>query len=98
MDEELKIVIQVKGTRALVGIQKKDTDPVIEPIEAASVEEILTAVPGILARAREKWATSPKNPKYEGPAIEKPPAPVTQRQPVTAKPAASAQNPQKSMF
>ena len=81
MDEELKIVIQIKENRALVGIQKKDTDPVLEPIEAASLEEILAAVPTILARAREQWQASPRRPKYEGPPVSPPPAPVPQRQP-----------------
>ena len=87
MEEELKVVIQIKGDRALVGIQKKDTDPVLETVEVASVEEILTTVPAILVRAREKWAANPKYPKYEGPPVAPPPAPVPQRQPAAiAKP------------
>lgn len=81
MEEELKIVIQIKGDRALVGIQQKDTDPVLEPLEAVSLEEILAAVPTILARAREQWQSSPRRPKYEGPPVSPPPVPIPQRQP-----------------
>ena len=80
MNEELKIVIQIKGNRALVGIQKKDTDPVLEPLEAVSIEEILAAVPTILAGAKEQWQASPRRPKYEGPPVS-PPVAVPLRQP-----------------
>jgi hypothetical protein len=71
---ELKVVIQMKGERALVGVQGDGTDPVMETLEAGSLEAVLDAVPGIVAQARERWATSPRNPKYEGPPA--PPAPT----------------------
>ncbi len=69
---ELKVVLQMWGTRALVGVQGDGTDPVVETLEADSLKKLLAAVPGVVARARERWATSPRNPKYEGP----PPPPV----------------------
>ncbi|KKN39331.1 hypothetical protein LCGC14_0744360 [marine sediment metagenome] len=78
---EMKVVIQMKGDRALVGVQGDGTDPVVETLEAASLEELLAAVPGVVARARERWATSPRNPKYVGPP---PPPPAT---PTPGKPA-----------
>ena len=88
--EELKIVIQIKENRALVGIQQKDTDPVLEPLEAVSLNEILAAVPAIMDRAREQWQASPRRPKYEGPPVSPPPAPIPQRQPVAkGKPASN---------
>ena len=71
---ELKVVIQMKGERALVGVQGDGTDPVMETLEAGSLEAVLDAVPGIVAQARERWATSPRNPKYVGPPL--PPAPT----------------------
>ena len=77
MEAELKVVIQMKGTRALVGIQGKDTDPVLETVEApgnvTTLEAALAAVPAILDRARARWASTPKNPAYQRP--EPPPAP-----------------------
>ncbi len=88
MDEELKIVILLKGTKALLGVSKKDCDPVMETIVDTTLDDALAAVPNLVTLARARWATNPRNPKYEGPPVEKPPAPVPQRQPVaaTAKP------------
>ncbi len=84
---ELKVVLQIWGTRAIVGIQGTNTDPVVETLETASLEELLAAVPGVLARARERWATSPRNPKYVGPPA---PPPAT---PAPGKPAGRASRP-----
>ncbi len=81
---ELKVVIQLKGNRALVGIQDQDTDPVLVTLEAGSLEAVLDAVPGLLLQARESWATSPRNPKYVGPPA---PPPAT---PTPSKPAGRA--------
>ena len=67
MEAELKIVVQMKGDRALVGVQGTGTDPVVETLAVTSLDDVLAAVPGILARARERWTTSPKNPAYVGP-------------------------------
>ena len=79
MEAELKIVIQLKGDRALVGVQGTNTDPVVETLTATSLNDVLAAIPGILDRAREKWATSPRNPKYEGPPPPPAPARTTER-------------------
>lgn len=78
MEAELKVVIQMKGDRALVGVQGSDTDPVLELVEApgniTTLEAALAAVPAIVDRARARWATSPKNPAYQRPP--EPPAPA----------------------
>jgi hypothetical protein len=86
---ELKVVIHLKGTRAIIGIQGTDTDPVVETLAQAtgSLEEALAYVPGVVERARERWATSPRNPKYEGPPP--PPAPT----PAPGQPARRAATP-----
>ncbi len=74
MEAELKVVIQMKGDRALVGVQGTNTDPVVETLPATSLNDVLSAVPGIVARAREKWTATPKNPTYQRPP--EPPAPA----------------------
>ena len=79
MEAELKIVVQMKGDRALVGVQGTNTDPVVETLAATSLNDVLAAIPGILARARERWATSPKNPDYVGPTPPAAPAPAPSR-------------------
>ena len=73
MEAELKVVIQMKGDRALVGVQGTNTDPVVEPVQAPTLEAALAAVPTVVARAREKWTATPKNPAYQRPP--EPPAP-----------------------
>src|SRR3989304_4749145 len=75
MEAELKVVIQMKGDRALVGVQGTNTDPVVEALPATSLNDVLAAVPGILVRARERWTTSPKNPAYQRPPEPPPQAP-----------------------
>jgi hypothetical protein len=82
MEAELKVVIQMKGDRALVGVQGTNTDPVVETLPATSLNDVLAAVPGILARAREKWTATPKNPAYQRP----PDPPAAPRSSVPGKP------------
>lgn len=93
---ELKVVIQLKGNRALVGIQDKDTDPVLVTLEAGSLEAVLDAVPGLLRQARENWATSPRNPKYEGPPP--PPAPTSAPRQATGRASAAPKEETPRMF
>jgi len=45
MEAELKVVIQMKGDRALVGVQGTNTDPVVETLPATSLNDVLAAVP-----------------------------------------------------
>ena len=82
----LKVVLHVEEGRALVGIQQKDTDPVLEWVQASTLEEVLAAVPGLVDRARERWAQSPHNPAYQRPPAP-PPAPRIQPQPGARQPA-----------
>ena len=84
---ELKIVLHVRGTQALIGVQGKGTDPALEIVPATTLEEALAAVPGIVTRARERWVASPRNPAYQGPPIA-PQAPPTARQ-TPARPASA---------
>ena len=81
----LKVVLHVEEGRALVGIQQKDTDPVLEWVQASTLEEALGAVLGLVARAREQGAQSPRNPAYQRPPPP-PAAPGTQPQPGARRP------------
>ncbi len=78
----MKVVIQIMAGRALVGVQDENTDPFVEPVQAAALEDVLAVVPGIVARARERWASQPRGSAYQAPA----PPP---REPVAAGAAAS---------
>ena len=82
--EELKVVVSFKGDRATIGVQGKNTDPVMERVpiinQEDALEEVFAAAIDLVARARERWATSPRNPAYQGP----PPPPQAPRTPDTA--------------
>ncbi len=64
----MKVVIQIMADRALVGVQDDNTDPFVEPIQAPALEDVLAAVPAVVARARERWATQPRGAAYQAPA------------------------------
>ena len=74
MDEDLKVVVHLKGGHAYIGVQEEGADPVMERVEAGDLDEALGAVPAVLNRARARWAESRRNPAYQGP----PPAPRAQ--------------------
>jgi hypothetical protein len=63
--ETIKIVInlfpQPDGTnKASVGIQKSDCDPVLFA-QSGTTPAVLESIPGFIAQAEEKWATSKRN-------------------------------------
>lgn len=71
-EREIKLIINMKGTRAVIGVQSPDSDPVMEKVEGTRVAMFKAA--GVLVdKAVEQWKTSPKNPKSDIPA---PPAPA----------------------
>lgn len=82
-NEDLKVVLHLTGNQALLGVQEKGTDPVLERLEAATLEEALGSVPAVLHRARERWAETPRNPAYEAPPA--PPSPPTAPPPRSAE-------------
>ena len=77
-DAELKVVITLKEGSATIGVQEKDTDPVMEVVPIVNPEdalqEALVAATCLVERARERWAQAPKNPAYQRPGPP-PPAP-----------------------
>lgn len=74
--EEMKVVLHFRDGHAMVGVQQKDTDPMWELVPGQTLEEVLGAVPGVVGRARERWATTPRNPKYDGPPPPPRPSPA----------------------
>ncbi|KKM68811.1 hypothetical protein LCGC14_1457090, partial [marine sediment metagenome] len=61
-----KLVLEESDGSVIMGIMQPDADPVVETV-AGSMEEALASVPALLTRAEEKWAESPRNPKYVAP-------------------------------
>ena len=89
MSEDVKVVIVVKGTRAFVGVQSPNCDPIFTAVEGG-LESALERVLELVGSARQQWADSPRYPKADLPT----PPPQThqtasqpaRRQPVTQQP------------
>ena len=75
---DIKIVVNIKGNRATIGVQAPNTDPVMETITIANQEDALqeafVAATDLVERAQQRWAASPKDPAYHRPPP--PPAPA----------------------
>ena len=88
MSEGVKIVINLAGEAASVGIQKPDCDPVFSKVEG-DLATVLKSVPRLVKVAQKCWESNARYPKCE--TTLTPPATTSASTP--AKPA-----PQPSMF
>ena len=66
--DELKVVLSIRGGRAIIGVQKPSADPHIETLEDLDLPALAQEVPGVVERARDRWEEAPKYPAYEKPA------------------------------
>ena len=92
-EPEIKLVINMKGKRAVIGVQAPGCDPVLATTEG-DLAEILVSATGLLKKAQENWKASPRYPKSDLPQPAAPtPTPVTSGTAVSkAKPAPKVQN------
>ena len=74
--EELKVVVSIKGGRAVIGVQQPSSDPHIESFDSHDLGALAQEVTAVTERAKAKWEESPTHPAYEKPA---PPARRHQR-------------------
>ena len=65
---ELKVVLSIKGDRAVIGVQQPSSDPHIECFDELDESGLAQEVPAVIERARARWEESPKHPAYERPA------------------------------
>jgi len=72
-DDELKVVIVLKGNRAMVGVQSPDCDPVFTTLEG-DMAAALSQVPALIESANAKWDANPRNPKAPEPPPSSTPA------------------------
>ncbi len=77
---ELKVVIILKEDRIMLGVQSPDCDPVYTTFKG-TLSAALKRVPKLVNEAKQKWSTSPRNPKANLPT----PAPTPARTPATPK-------------
>ena len=66
--EELKVVVSIKGGRAVIGVQQPSSDPHIETFEDHDLPALALEVTAVAERARARWEEAPKHPAYERPA------------------------------
>lgn len=59
---ELKVVINMKDDRIMIGAQSPDCDPVYETL-TGTLAAALKRIPKLVEGAKEKWATNPRNPE-----------------------------------
>jgi hypothetical protein len=86
---ELKVVIILKASRAMLGVQSPDCDPVYKTMEG-DLAAILQVVPMLVADAKQKWTAAPRYPKAD---LPKPVVPATTTSPAASKPTAKTAQP-----
>ena len=65
---ELKVVVSIRGSRAVIGVQRPESDPHIETFDDLDESGVIQEFPAVIERARARWEESPKHPAYERPA------------------------------
>ena len=66
-EEDLKVVVSIKGGRATVGVQRTSSDPHIETFDDGDLAGLTQEVPAVIERARAKWEDEPKHPAHARP-------------------------------
>ena len=66
--DELKVVVSIKGGRAVIGVQQPSSDPHIETFDDHDLPALAQEVTAVTERARARWEETPKHPAYERPA------------------------------
>lgn len=81
-EEEMKVIVSIKGRRGTVGVQQPSSDPHIESFDDADLTRLAQEVAAVAERARARWEDAPKHPAYERPS---PPARGRNRRQQTAQ-------------
>ena len=81
--DELKVVLSIRGGRAVIGVQRPSADPHIEVFDDTDLFGLADEFPGVVARAKARWEEEPMHPAYVKPAP--PPRQRNRRQQGTAE-------------
>ncbi len=66
--QELKVVLTIRGGRAVIGVQRPSADPHIESFDDPDLFGLADQFPAVVARARARWEEEPMHPAYVKPA------------------------------
>ena len=66
--EELKVVVSIRGERATIGVQQPTSDPHIESFDDLDLTGLAQEVPAVAERAKARWGDEPRYPAHERPA------------------------------
>ena len=66
--QELKVVLSIKGGRAIIGVQQPSADPHIEAFDGLDLDGLAREVSGVAGRAKAKWEEEPRHPAHVKPA------------------------------
>ena len=66
--DELKVVLSIRGGRAVIGVQRPEADPHIESFDDPDLFELADQFPAVVARAQAVWEEEPRHPAYVKPA------------------------------
>ena len=67
-EDDLKVVVSIKGGRATIGVQRPSADPHIESFDGQDLSGLTQETLAVVERARARWEDEPKHPAYERPA------------------------------
>ena len=65
--EELKVVLSIRGGRAIIGVQQPSADPHIEVFDDPDLFGLADEFPAVVARAKARWEEEPMHPAYVKP-------------------------------
>ena len=66
--DELKVVLSIRGGRAIIGVQQPSADPHIEVFDDPDLFGLADEFPAVVARAKARWEEEPMHPAYVKPA------------------------------
>ncbi|GEM_PF-6104900 len=97
--DELKVVIQMKGWKAIIVVGTPDCDPRIELCDVQGEGDpllgALALVPEVVRAAREQWAAAKRYPAHKAPTPPPAPAGVAKTASARRKPTGTAKAPPK---
>ena len=65
--DELKVVLSIRGGRAIIGVQRPSADPHIESFDDTDLFGLADEFPAVVARAKARWEEEPRYPAYVKP-------------------------------